>query len=75
RLPRDDVTSVAVVTPGFVADNLETLEEIAIRGRETFMKAGGAQFAALPCLNASDEGVALLCTLVGRELEGWVPRA
>jgi ferrochelatase len=63
--------SVAVVTPGFVADNLETLEEIAIRGRETFTEAGGKQFAALECLNASTEGMDLLRQLVCRQLEGW----
>jgi ferrochelatase len=63
--------SVAVVTPGFVADNLETLEEIAIRGRETFVEAGGQSFAALECLNASTEGMDLLRQLVCRQLEGW----
>ena len=66
---------VAVVMPGFVADNLETLEEIAMRGRETFLEAGGKDFAALACLNASKEGVALLAHLIARELEGWVPAA
>lgn len=66
--------SVAVVTPGFVADNLETLEEIAIRGRETFMAAGGKHFAALECLNASTESMDLLRHLLARELEGWRPR-
>lgn len=63
--------SVAVVTPGFTADNLETLEEIAIRGRDTFIAAGGTAFAALECLNASTEGMDLLSQLVCRQLEGW----
>ena len=71
RLGTEGVGSIAVVTPGFIADNLETLEEIAIRGRETFIAAGGKAFAALDCLNASDEGMALLETIVARELEGW----
>jgi protoporphyrin/coproporphyrin ferrochelatase len=66
---------VAVVMPGFVADNLETLEEIALRGRDTFVAAGGKDFAALACLNASKEGIALLQHLIARELEGWVPAA
>lgn len=74
RLGREGVKAVAVVTPGFVADNLETLEEIAIRGRETFVEAGGTHFAALECLNASAEGMTLLHHLVGRELEGWRAR-
>ena len=66
---------VAVVMPGFIADNLETLEEIALRGRETFIEAGGKDFAALACLNADAEGIALLRHLIARELEGWVPAA
>lgn len=64
--------SALVVTPGFSADNLETLEEIAIRGRETFVEAGGRDFATVPCLNASDEGIKMLRSLLARELEGWV---
>ena len=74
RLGREGTASVAVVTPGFPADNLETLEEIAIRGRDTFVEAGGGQFAALECLNASPEGVELLKILIGRNLEGWLTR-
>ena len=75
RLGREGVKSVAVVTPGFVADNLETLEEIAIRGAETFVEAGGEKLTALACLNATEEGLALLHHLVARELEGWAPRS
>jgi protoporphyrin/coproporphyrin ferrochelatase len=74
RLGREGVKSVAVVTPGFSADNLETLEEIAIRGRETFIEAGGGELAALECLNASPEGMELMHFIIGRELEGWLPR-
>ena len=74
RLGREGTGSVTVVTPGFPADNLETLEEIAMRGRDTFLEAGGKQFAALECLNASPEGIGLLNILVGRNLEGWLTR-
>lgn len=74
RLGGKGVKSIAVVTPGFVADNLETLEEIALRGRETFLSAGGESFAALECLNASDEGITLLHAIISRELEGWTVR-
>lgn len=63
--------SVAVVAPGFAADCLETLEELAIRGREQFTSAGGTQFAYLPCLNDGAPGMAMLETLVRRELAGW----
>jgi ferrochelatase len=70
-LPGKGVTRVAIVAPGFSADCLETLEELAIRGRETFLGAGGTHFAYLPCLNDSDRGIAMLRTLLARELEGW----
>jgi ferrochelatase len=62
-----------VIAPGFSADNLETLEEVALRGKETFLEAGGTDFAYLPCLNASDTGIAMLETLLSRELAGWLP--
>ncbi len=71
-LAEQGVKRLAVVTPGFSADNLETLEEIAIRGKETFLAAGGTHFAALPCLNASPEGIDMMRKLLARELEGWV---
>ena len=63
---------MAVATPGFSADCLETLEEIAIQGREQFLGAGGEQFAALTCLNDSDPGMAMLEQLIRRELSGWI---
>lgn len=72
ELPGQGVRSVGVLTPGFSADCLETLEEIAIRGREDFLAAGGKKFAYLRCLNASPEAMILYRDLVGRELAGWV---
>ncbi len=63
---------LAITAPGFSADCLETLEELAIRGREQFVEAGGEQFHALSCLNAGATGMAMLETLVRRELTGWV---
>jgi protoporphyrin/coproporphyrin ferrochelatase len=74
ELPAKGVTRIAVVAPGFSADCLETLEELAIRGRETFLAAGGTDFAYLPCLNDSGPGVDMLRSLIARELEGWLPR-
>jgi ferrochelatase len=65
------VKRVAVTTPGFMADCLETLEEIAIRGRRLFLAAGGEQFAALPCLNDADEAIEALHGLIERETAGW----
>jgi ferrochelatase len=64
---------LAVAAPGFSADCLETLEELAIQGREQFTEAGGAQFAALSCLNTSAAGLDMLETLLRRELSGWIP--
>jgi protoporphyrin/coproporphyrin ferrochelatase len=70
-LPARGVTKVAILAPGFAADCLETLEELAIRGRETFLAAGGVNFAYLPCLNDSRAGLDMLRRILGRELEGW----
>jgi ferrochelatase len=72
RLPGEGISRVAIVAPGFSADCLETLEELAIRGRATFLAAGGTDFAYLPCLNDSGAGIDMLRFLIGRELEGWV---
>lgn len=63
---------IAVAAPGFSADCLETLEELAIRGREQFTEAGGEHYAALACLNDGETGMAMLEALVRRELAGWV---
>jgi ferrochelatase len=74
-LPAKGVTRVAIVAPGFSADCVETLEELAIRGRETFLAAGGEHFAVLPCLNASEVGIAMLKKILARELAGWADAA
>jgi ferrochelatase len=74
ELPGRGVTRLAIVAPGFAADCLETLEELAIRGRATFLAAGGTDFAFLSCLNDGEEGMKMLRALIGRELEGWVAR-
>ncbi|MBA2918732.1 ferrochelatase [Sphingomonas sp. MAH-20] len=73
ELPGQGVRKLAVVAPGFSVDCLETLEELAIRGRQSFLDAGGSDFAYIPCLNDSDESIALLRGLLARELAGWVP--
>lgn len=69
--PKNGVKSIAVAAPGFSADCIETLEELGIRGRRTFLGAGGEQFALLDCLNDSPEGIDMLTRLIGRELAGW----
>ena len=75
ELPARGVTKLVVMAPGFSADNLETLEEVAMEGRDTFLAAGGTHFAYLPCLNASRIGNAALAAIVRRELAGWLPPA
>ena len=57
RLAKSGVKNLAVVTPGFSADCLETLEEIAVENAEIFKKNGGENFAAIPCLNDSEPGM------------------
>ncbi|HEY0147507.1 MAG TPA: ferrochelatase [Allosphingosinicella sp.] len=74
-LPGQGARKVAIFAPGFSADCLETLEELAIRGRETFLEAGGTDFGYLPCLNDSPAGMEMLRSIIARELEGWVPAA
>jgi ferrochelatase len=71
RLAGEGKKRIAIFAPGFSVDCLETLEELAIQGREAFLHAGGTHFAYLPCLNDSDPGMAMLDTLVRRELSGW----
>jgi ferrochelatase len=72
QLARTGVRNLAIVTPGFAADCVETLEEIAIGARELFLEHGGENFTHVPCLNASDDHIELLADLVRRELAGWV---
>jgi ferrochelatase len=70
-LPGEGARKVAVIAPGFSADCLETLEEIAIQGRELFLHAGGTHFAYVRCLNAGPAGMRMLRGLAARELAGW----
>ena len=72
RLAREGVKSIAVINPGFSADCIETLEEIAVEAAEIFRHAGGQNFSHIPCLNDSDDGMAVIETLVRRELSGWL---
>jgi ferrochelatase len=72
RLAKEGVRRIAVITPGFSADCLETLEEIAQENAEIFKHNGGEQFSAIPCLNDSDPGMDVIRTLVLRELQGWI---
>ena len=72
KLAKDGVKSIAVVNPGFSADCIETLEEIAGEAGEIFHHNGGRNFAHIPCLNDSPEGMRVIESLVRRELQGWL---
>lgn len=69
--PQQGVKRLAIAAPGFSADCVETVEELGIRGRETFLASGGESFARLDCLNDSAVGMNMLEALVRRELAGW----
>ncbi len=71
ELAAKGIKNVLVVCPGFSADCVETLEEIAIAGKEQFMEAGGVHYDVVPCLNASEVGMDMLEGLVEVELAGW----
>ena len=72
RLAKEGVRRIAVITPGFSADCLETLEEIAQENAEIFKHNGGEQFSFIPCLNDSEPGMDVIRQLVLRELQGWI---
>ena len=71
-LAEEGVKNLAVVTPGFAADCLETLEEIAGENAEIFHHHGGRNFRAIPCLNDSEGGMRVIGAVVERELQGWL---
>jgi ferrochelatase len=69
EMPSKGIKNLAVACPAFVVDNLETLEEIGMQGREAFLKAGGESFCLIPCLNDSEvwvQGLARLCRNLGK---------
>jgi protoporphyrin/coproporphyrin ferrochelatase len=72
ELARGGVRNLMVITPGFAADCVETLEEIAIGTRQVFLDGGGERFSLVPCLNDSPRSVAMLGEIARRELLGWL---
>ncbi|MCK5090695.1 MAG: ferrochelatase, partial [Hyphomicrobiaceae bacterium] len=71
-LAREGVKNLAVLTPGFAADCVETLEEINEEIKESFEEAGGETFTYIPCLNDRDDHIAALVGVIENELAGWV---
>jgi protoporphyrin/coproporphyrin ferrochelatase len=72
KLAKQGVKNLAVITPGFTADCLETLEEIAVENARIFKRNGGENFVHIPCLNDSEPGMLVIRTVVLRELKGWM---
>lgn len=72
-LPEQGIATLDVFCPGFVADCLETLEEIAITGKQQFLNAGGKQFHYIPCLNANSEWIDALAELILTNIQDWLP--
>jgi ferrochelatase len=72
ELPKKGVKRLQVLCPGFAVDCLETLEEIAIRGKEQFMAGGGERFEYIPALNDDDAHVALMRSLIEQHTHGWI---
>jgi ferrochelatase len=72
KLAKSGAKNLVVITPGFSADCLETLEEIAVENARIFKRAGGENFAAIPCLNDSAPGMQVIGQMAQRELNGWV---
>ncbi|MBO9587321.1 ferrochelatase [Devosia sp.] len=72
ELPGKGIKKVAILAPAFSADCIETLEEIAMGGKDTFLEAGGDKFAYIPCLNDSPAGMDMIEAMVRRELGGWL---
>lgn len=72
ELPGKGIKKVAILAPAFSADCIETLEEIAMGGKETFLHAGGEKYAYIPCLNDTPAGMDMIEAMVRRELGGWL---
>ena len=73
-LGKQGVGRIDVVCPGFVSDCLETLEEIGIEGKQTFLQAGGREFHTIACLNDQPAWIAALADIAREHLHGWIDR-
>ena len=72
KLGEEGVKSVQVICPGFAADCLETIEEIGMENRDTFLEAGGERYEYIACLNAQPNHISMLSSLIQKHLGGWV---
>lgn len=72
KLAKDGLKRLAVLAPAFSSDCLETLEEINMELRETFLENGGTHFHYIPCLNATEGGMRVIDAVACSELQGWL---
>ena len=75
ELAQSGVERVDAICPGFTADCLETLEEIAMEGKSKFLQAGGREFHYIPCLNEREDWIKALTVLAANHLQGWPTRS
>ena len=68
NLPKEGKKNVLVISPGFSSDCVETLEEISIQGKDSFLEAGGERFDTIPCLNDSEDHIKLLVHLINTRI-------
>lgn len=71
-LPEQGAKKVVIVSPAFISDCLETLEELAMEGRDSFLEAGGEAYSVVPCLNDTDAAIDVIEDVVRREIAGWI---
>lgn len=72
KLAKDGVKRIAIVSPAFVSECIETLEEIEMEGKDIFIENGGEEYTYIPCLNDSDDHIRLLSGYIRNELSGWI---
>ena len=72
ELPAQGIRNLVMISPGFASDCVETLEEVGIGLKETFLHKGGQNFSLAPCLNDGPESIRMLETLITQELQGWL---
>jgi protoporphyrin/coproporphyrin ferrochelatase len=72
KLAKEGTQRIDVICPGFVSDCLETLEEIGIEGKATFLGAGGKDYRLIPCLNEREDWIRAMCDIALANLDGWV---
>ncbi len=72
KLAHDGIKRIVIVSPAFVCECIETLEEIAMEGKKEFLEAGGEEYTYIPCLNDADNHIDYLTGLIKKELSGWI---